>query len=89
MILLYPKYDCRSRTDLEKTAPSCPIYGKIPCCKWDFRSVFNVEKKSHNALLLVVFQKCVQYFEKKSRCFAISGISEVCSFFNKSHDALL
>ena len=39
--------------------------------------------------LLVVFQKCVQYFEKKSQCFAISGISEVCSLFKKSHDALL
>ena len=59
------------------------------CCKWDFRSMFNVikksrcfavsgisevcsifKKKSHDALLLVGFQKCVQCLKNYSRCFA-------------------
>ena len=47
------------------------------------------KKKSHDALLLVGFQKCVQCLKNNSRCFTVSGISEVCSMLKKSNDALL
>ena len=39
--------------------------------------------KSHDALLLVGFQKCVQCLKNNSRCFTVSGISEVCSMLKK------